>query len=209
MDGHTQWISDDEDDEVHGAPAGNEGQQDNNNDQGQQQDVEESDDDPADDHGEIGEQDVTEDDDTRTPLTEVVRDPHMKELLLRKTTNSRSAVREESKLAQLEIDSKTPLYPGCDPRNSRLRVALDVLQMKARYKWSDISVDAKLQYWHDMLPKGNTCPKSGDEAKKVVSPLTYRTINTMCASTIATFIGRRTRTRPRVQIGRASCRERV
>ena len=100
MDGHTQWISDDEDDEVHGAPARNEGQQDNNNDQGQQQDVEESDDDPADDHGEIGEQDVTEDDDTRTPLTEVVRDPHMKELLLRKTTNSRSAVREESKLAQ-------------------------------------------------------------------------------------------------------------
>ena len=34
MDGHTQWISDDEDDEVHGASAGNEGQQDNNNDQG-------------------------------------------------------------------------------------------------------------------------------------------------------------------------------
>ena len=137
MDGHTQWISDDE---VDGVPAGNEGQQDNNNDQGQQQYAEESDD-PADDHGQIGEQDVTEDEDTRTPLTEVVQDPHMKELLLRKTTNSRSVVREESKLPQLEIDSKTPLYPGCDPRNSRLRVSLDVLQMKARYKWSDISVD--------------------------------------------------------------------
>ena len=89
---------------------------------------------------------------------------------LRKTTNSRSAVREESKLAQLEIDSKTPLYPDCDPRSSRLSVALDVLQMKARYKWSDKSVDAKLKYWHSMLPKGNTCPKGCDEAKKVMCP---------------------------------------
>ena len=26
MDGHTQWITDDEDDEVPGAPAGNDGQ---------------------------------------------------------------------------------------------------------------------------------------------------------------------------------------
>lgn len=172
MEGHTQWISDDEDDEVDWEPTGNDGQQDNNNDQGQQQDAEfEEPDDPADDHdGENSEQGVTEDGDTRTPLTEVVRDPHMKELLLRKMTNSRSAVREESNLTQLEIDSKTPLYPGCDPRNSRLRVALDVLQMKARYKWSDISVDAKLQYWHGMLLEGNTCPKSCDEAKKVVCP---------------------------------------
>ena len=60
------------------------------------------------------------------------------------------------------------MYPGCDPRIFRLRVALDVLQMKARYKWSDISVDAKLQYWHNMLQTGNTCPKSCNEAKKVV-----------------------------------------
>ena len=48
-------------------------QQDIYNDQGQQQDVEESSD-PTDDHGQlIGEQDVTDDEDTRTPLTEVVR----------------------------------------------------------------------------------------------------------------------------------------
>jgi hypothetical protein len=32
MDSHTQWISDEDDDEVHGAATGNEeGQQDNNN----------------------------------------------------------------------------------------------------------------------------------------------------------------------------------
>ena len=46
------------------------------------------------------EQHVTEEDeDTRTPLTSVVRDPHLKELLLKKTTNRRSAAREQSKLA--------------------------------------------------------------------------------------------------------------
>ena len=43
--------------------------------------------------------------------------------------------------------------------------------MKARYKWSDVSVDASLQYWQIKLPKENTCPKSCDEAKKIVCPL--------------------------------------
>src|SRR5664279_5115846 len=91
MDGHTQWISDDEDYEVHGAAAGNdqEGQQFNNN-EGQ----EDEEPDPAHDAGEDGEHDVTEDEDARTPLTSVVQDPHLKELLLKKTTDYRSAARE-------------------------------------------------------------------------------------------------------------------
>lgn len=167
MDGHTQWISD-EDDEIHaGAAAGDdhEGQQDNND--GWQEDEEP---DPAHDGGEDAEQHVTEVDNMQTLLTSAVRDPHLKELLLKRTTNSRSAGREQSKLAQLEVDSNTPLYPGCEPKDSRLKLALDVLQMKARYKWTDVSVDANLQYWQSILPEGNTCPTSCDEAKKVVCP---------------------------------------
>ena len=62
------------------------------------------------------------------------------------------------------------MYPDCEPGDSRLKVALDVLQMKARYKWSDVSLDASLQYWQSKLPKENTCPKSCDEAKKIVCP---------------------------------------
>jgi hypothetical protein len=55
--------------------------------------------------------------------------------------------------------------------DTRLKVALDVLQMKEKYKWVDASVNARLKYWHDRLPDGNTCPSSLDEAKKVMCPL--------------------------------------
>jgi hypothetical protein len=41
------------------------------------------------------------------PLTLVVLDPHL--LLLKKLANARGAAIEKSKLAQLEIDSTTPL----------------------------------------------------------------------------------------------------
>ncbi|KAK1681367.1 hypothetical protein QYE76_042215 [Lolium multiflorum] len=49
-----------------------------------------------------------------------------------------------------------------DPRRrleeSRLRVALDVLQIKAKHGWTDTSVDDILEYLKDLLPVGNTCP---------------------------------------------------
>ena len=139
--------------------------------------MQEDDQEPAHPHHDIytgedsDEQHVTaEDEDTRAPLTSVVRDPHLKELLLKKTTNPRSAAREQYKLAQLEIDLNTPFYPDCKHDDSHLKVALDVPQMKVRYKWSDVSVDASLQYWQSKLPKENTCPKICDEAKKIVCP---------------------------------------
>ena len=86
MDGHTQWIEDDEEDQVHGEAAGNDQgapHQDNNNEGAAHEDDEDEPDDPAhndhggEDHG--GEQHVqtTEGDDRRT-LTEFVQDPHVK-----------------------------------------------------------------------------------------------------------------------------------
>src|SRR5664279_4668794 len=172
MDGHTQWLCDEDDEpKVHGAAAGNdqEGQR-GNNDEQDNNDEGREDEEPGPSHdGEDVEQHV-EEEDTRTPLTSVVRDPHVQELLLKKTTNARAAAREKSKVAQLEIDSNTPLYADCGQEDSRLKVSLNVLQMKAKYKWSDVSVDAFLQYWHNVLPQENTCPSSLDEAKKVVCP---------------------------------------
>ena len=111
MDGYARWISDKDDEDVNGAAGNEEGQQDNN-DEGREDDEEP----PAHDDGDQdqAEQHV-EDVDTRTPLTSVMRDPHVQELLLKKTTDARGAAREKSKLAQLEIDSNTPLYAGCGP----------------------------------------------------------------------------------------------
>src|SRR5664279_5711221 len=84
MDGHTQWISDEDDEQVHGATAGNEEGHQDNNDEGRE------DEEPPAHDGEEAEQHV-EDADTRTPLTSVVRDPHDQELLLKKMTNARAA----------------------------------------------------------------------------------------------------------------------
>ena len=63
MDGHTQWISDEDDEEVHGAAVGNnEGQHEDNNNEGRED--EES---PA--HDEEEAEQHVEDTDTRTPST--------------------------------------------------------------------------------------------------------------------------------------------
>ncbi|KAK1679748.1 hypothetical protein QYE76_040596 [Lolium multiflorum] len=108
------------------------------------------------------------DDDEEVPLASVVRDPHLQDLLLEKTKGAK----RKSKLEQLEIDSNTPLYDsGRGLGESRLRVALDVLQMKAKHGWTDTSVDDILEYVKDLLPAGNTCPGSLAEAKRITCPL--------------------------------------
>ena len=53
--------------------------------------------------------------DTQTSLITALQDPHVQELLLKETSNEKPAGREKAKLAQMKIDGKTPLYPGCRP----------------------------------------------------------------------------------------------
>ncbi|KAK1667113.1 hypothetical protein QYE76_055272 [Lolium multiflorum] len=162
MHGHTQWMSDDGA-EVNGATAagGNNGRQ-----EGGHHDIDDDEefvaqDDNLDDDNNL-------DDDEEVPLASVVRDPHLQDLLLEKTKGAK----RKSKLEQLEIDSNTPLYDsGRGLGESRLRVALDVLQMKAKHGWTDTSVDDILEYVKDLLPAGNTCPGSLAEAKRITCPL--------------------------------------
>jgi hypothetical protein len=125
----------------------------------------------GDDDGDQTQQGNNDADTRQTPLASAVRDPKVQELLTKPTTDARGAAREKSKLRQLETDSNTPLYDGCDPKETRLKAALELLEMKAKYKWSDKSADACLKMWSDRLPKDNTCPKTLEEAKKVVCPL--------------------------------------
>jgi hypothetical protein len=89
------------------------------------------------------------------------------------STGARAGDRRKSKLAQLEIDSRTPLYdaPGREPEENRLRVALDLLEMKARHGWSDSSIDDLFQWLKKRFSKDNTCAGSLNEAKKIVCPL--------------------------------------
>ena len=63
------------------------------------------------------------------------------------------------------------MYPGCDPEHNRLNVSLRLLDIKAKSKSNDASLNMNLQYLHGLIPKGNTLPRSIDEAKKVVCPL--------------------------------------
>ena len=69
------------------------------------------------------------------------------------------------------VDSTTPLYDGCNPKVTRLSFTLQVLKTKAKNKWTDTSLDEHLKYLKDVLPEGNLCPSSVDEAKKIVCPL--------------------------------------
>jgi hypothetical protein len=63
-----------------------------------------------------------------------MRDPHVRDLLHKKMSSDRAASREEAWLEQLEVDSKTPLYDGCDPEVTRLSFMLELLKTNAKNK---------------------------------------------------------------------------
>ena len=72
---------------------------------------------------------------------------------------------------QLEVDSRTPLYDGCNPEVTRLSFTLELLKTKAKNKWTDKSLDEHLKYLHNkVLPTGNLCPTSVEEGKKIIFP---------------------------------------
>ena len=104
-------------------------------------------------------------------LSSIVRDPNVQALLRKETSTERVASREEAKLEQLAVDSNTPLYDGSNPEVTRLSFMLQLLKTKAKNKWTDTSLDEHLKYLKDVLPEGNLCPSSVDEAKKIVCPL--------------------------------------
>jgi hypothetical protein len=86
-------------------------------------------------------------------------------------TSDRAASREEAKLRQLKVDSKTPLYDGCNPEVTRLSFMLELLKTKAKNKWTNARLDKLLKYQKKVLPAGNLCPTSVEEANKIVCPL--------------------------------------
>jgi hypothetical protein len=97
MDGHTQWMDEDgNEDEIQ--------EDNNNNNEGREDDIDEEHDDADEDHDH---EEHVDDEDTRTLLTSALHDPHLRELLARKTGDARGATKEKAKLVQMEIDSTT------------------------------------------------------------------------------------------------------
>ena len=119
------FTYEDDDEDVHGGAVGN--------DQEDEEAPPDHDDEEYAGHDDEEEADVNGGEDAGTPtlLTSVVLDPHVQELLLRKSSN---VAREKAKLAQLEIESNTLLYAGCGPEDTRFKVTLMALQMKAKHK---------------------------------------------------------------------------
>ena len=75
-----------------------------------------------------------------------VQDPHIQELLLKHTNNARAATREKYKLDQLEIDAVTPLYEGCRPEDTRLKVTLMDLEMKVKHRMTDACFNENMSF---------------------------------------------------------------
>ena len=111
--------------------------------------------------GDVGGEDHHDDEgvNTEAPLMSALRDSHVQDLLLKETSNDRAAAREKAKLAQIEIDGVTPLFPGCRPEDTRLHVTLAALKMKTQNKWTDSSFNKSLQFWHDRLSRGKHIAK--------------------------------------------------
>ncbi|KAL5190867.1 hypothetical protein HKD37_04G010217 [Glycine soja] len=71
----------------------------------------------------------------------------------------------------LQSDSKKPVYAGCKNSLTLLSVVLSLVNVKARYGWSDKSFTSLLEVVHNLLPEDNTLPKSYYKAKKILCPM--------------------------------------
>ena len=70
----------------------------------------------------------------------------------------------------LESDLKKPLYPGYKKSLTWLLVVLSLINVKAKYGWSDKSFTSLLKVIQGMFPEENMLPKSYYKAKKILCP---------------------------------------
>ncbi|XP_006599934.1 uncharacterized protein [Glycine max] len=70
----------------------------------------------------------------------------------------------------IEIDSKKPLYSGCTSF-TKLSAVLALVNLKARFGWSDKSFSELLMLLKNILPVDNVLPKNHYEAKKILCPV--------------------------------------
>jgi len=73
-------------------------------------------------------------------------------------------------MKKMENDLKMPLYPGCITF-TRLSTVFALVNLKARFGWSDKSFTKLLFLLRKLLPEDNTLPKSQHEAKKILCPV--------------------------------------
>ncbi|KAH1246917.1 hypothetical protein GmHk_06G016914 [Glycine max] len=71
----------------------------------------------------------------------------------------------------LQSDSKKPLYAGCKNSLTLLSAVLSLVNVKARYGWSDKSFTSLLEVVHNLLPEDNTLPTSYYTGKKILCPM--------------------------------------
>jgi hypothetical protein len=95
---------------------------------------------------------------------------------------------ELEKYKKMIEDSKKPLYNGVVAQYTRLFAMVKLFQLKASNRWSDCSFMELLTLLKDMLPQGNTVPKTVYEAKQIIYPLGWRWRKSTCARMIAFYI---------------------
>ncbi|XP_028236830.1 uncharacterized protein LOC114416159 [Glycine soja] len=71
---------------------------------------------------------------------------------------------------KIENDSKQPLYSGCTAF-TRLSAVLALVNLKARFGWSDKSFSELLVLLKKLFPEDNTLLKNQYEAKKILCPM--------------------------------------
>jgi len=80
---------------------------------------------------------------------------------------------------KIESVSKNPLYSGCTTF-TRLSVVLALVNLKARFGWSDKNFTKLFVLLKKILPEEKTLPKNHYEVKKILSPMgmEYQKIHT-------------------------------
>jgi hypothetical protein len=87
---------------------------------------------------------------------------------------------------------------GCDTEHTVLWIALELLKLKARNRWSDTSFSTLLELLTNVLPKSKGLPSSAYQAK-IICLLTLYIEKAMLAWTIAAYIEKNINSKINVQ----------
>jgi hypothetical protein len=85
-------------------------------------------------------------------------------------------------------NSKKPFYHGCAAYYTRLLLMVKLFELKVSNRWCDCSFMDLLMLLKDMLPQGNTVPKTVYEAKQIICPLGLKVEKSMHARMIVFYI---------------------
>ena len=89
-------------------------------------------------------------------------------IIIKKMVEAQEYSSDNNRYKDLMEDAMQPLYQSCQTDDTKLSVTVELLSMKARYRWSNVGFNELLKLFKRVLPSDNTLPDNTYVAKKMI-----------------------------------------